>query len=111
MRHLNYNSFKKEAKTYVINNSERFLNLGNKNKARPRDLPELVPYEPPKIATVAQIAAKNKTNKSATTNVKRLGKKAKINKPVAQISRIYKASPITKVKQLCRQESGVLPGQ
>jgi hypothetical protein len=110
MRHLDYTSFKKEAKTYVINNSERFLNLGNKNKARPRDLPELVPYEPPKIATVAQIAAKNKTNKSATTNVKRLGKKAKIDKPVAQISRIHKASPITKVKQLCRQD-GVLPGQ
>ena len=112
MRHLNYNSFKKEAKTYVINNSERFLNLGSKNKTRPRDLPEIVPYEPSKVAKIAKIsttmAQTAVKNKSASATLKRLDKKVKIDKPVTQKLRIHQAPPITKIRQFRRQD-GELP--
>ena len=113
MRHLNYNSFKKEAKTYVTNNSERFLNLGSKNKTRPRDLPEIVPYEPSKVeikiakisTTTAQTAVKNKSTSAA---LKRLDKKVKIDKPVTQKLRIQQVQPITKIRHFKRQD-GELP--
>ena len=103
IRHLSYNSFKKEAKTYVLNNSERFLNFGNRNRARPRDLPEIVPYIPPKVATTIQTTIKNKINKPSTS-VKRLNKEIKIVKPVDQNTRIHKAAPIIKPKKPYRPE-------
>jgi hypothetical protein len=116
IRHLKYNSFKREAKTYVLNNSERFLNLGNKNKARPKDLPEIVPYEPSKVeikiakisTTTVQTTIKNKSNSAA---LKRLDKKVKIDKiskPVTQKLRIQQVLPVTKTRHFKKQD-GELP--
>ena len=73
IRQLSYNSFKKETKIYVLANSEHYLNLGNRNKARPKDLPAIVPYVPPKITkncakNGAKNDAKNKKNETASTN-------------------------------------------
>jgi hypothetical protein len=113
---LKYNSFKREAKTYVLNNSERFLNLGNKNKARPKDLPEIVPYEPSKVeikiakisTTTVQTTIKNKSNSAA---LKRLDKKVKIDKiskPVTQKLRIQQVLPVTKTRHFKKQD-GELP--
>jgi hypothetical protein len=43
---LNYQSFKREAKTYVLANREWFLNLGDRNGAGAKDLPPIKPYRP-----------------------------------------------------------------
>lgn len=83
IRDLEYGPFKKEAKSYVLNNSERFLNLGNKNKTRVKDLPEIVPYEPApskansKDSIKGQLCVKEKIKKVSAPTVKRLFNEAK----------------------------------
>ena len=47
IRHLEYHFFKREAKKFVINNQDRFLNYGNKDKTHPKYLDPIVPYVPP----------------------------------------------------------------
>ena len=44
IRHLEYHFFKREAKKFVINNQERFLNYGNKDKIHPKYLDPIKPY-------------------------------------------------------------------
>ena len=48
IRHLEYHFFKKEAKKFVINNKERFLNYGDKDKTHPKFFKPIKPYVPPK---------------------------------------------------------------
>ena len=50
---LNYQSFKKEAKKYVISNQKWFLNLGDRNGAGAKDLPPIKPYNPSKLVKKA----------------------------------------------------------
>ena len=54
IRHLEYHFFKREAKKFVINNQERFLNYGNKDKTHPKYLDPIKPYVPPKPPSKGQ---------------------------------------------------------
>ena len=45
---LNYQSFKREAKIYVLANQKWFLNIGDRNGAGAKDLPPIKPYHPSK---------------------------------------------------------------
>ena len=63
IRHLEYHFFKREAKKFVVNNQDRFLNFGNKDKTHPKFLDPIKPYVPPKISTKA---AKPTQDKSTT---------------------------------------------
>ena len=76
VRDLRYDFFKKEAKKFVVNNRDHFLNLGNKDKTGPKYLPKLVPYVPPKTYLKAEIV-------QSTGARKPLGKK-KGNKKAPQ---------------------------
>ena len=49
IRHLEYHFFKREAKKFVIENQDRFLNFGNKDKTHPKYLDPIKPYVPPKV--------------------------------------------------------------
>jgi len=51
---LEYHFFKREAKKFVINNQERFLNYGNKDKTHPKYLDPIKPYVPPKPPSKGQ---------------------------------------------------------
>ena len=78
IRDLRYDFFKKEAKKFVVNNKERFLNLGNKDKTGPKYLPKLIPYVPPKLPTYL----KTETTKPLEA-LEPLGKK-KVNKKASR---------------------------
>ena len=72
IKHLKYSIFKKEAKQYIVDNKARFLNIGNKDKIGPRDLPKLVPYIHPKDRKKpAPKAAKSQTAKGSRTKSNR----------------------------------------
>ena len=49
IKELNYPSFKKEAKLYVLANAEWFLNFGNRNGAGAKDLPKIKLFDPKKL--------------------------------------------------------------
>ena len=49
IRHLEYHFFKREAKKFVVENQDRFLNFGNKDKTHPKYLDPIKPYVPPKV--------------------------------------------------------------
>ena len=76
IRELRYDFFKREAKKFVVDNKERFLNFGNKDKTGPKDLPKLIPYVPPKTPAnfdpkakkppeTTDVQGKKKANKNA----------------------------------------------
>ena len=76
IRELRYDFFKREAKKFVVDNKERFLNFGNKDKTGPKDLPKLIPYVPPKTPANFDPKAKKPPETTDVQGKKKAKKKA-----------------------------------
>ena len=81
IRKLDYHIFKKEAKKFVVNNQDRFLNFGNKDKTHPKFLPKWKPYIPPKQHKKAEDPPQKKPSR------KRKGE----DKPMVKLENWWKA--------------------
>ena len=81
IRQLEYHIFKKEAKKFIVENQERFLNFGDKDKTHPKFLPKWKPYVPPKPPKKAEVPTQR------TSKVKDKPK----GKPIVKLENWWKA--------------------